>query len=167
MKERQAAQKLFRRRWLYLALMALVMGVIFWFSAQPAAASQGMSDGFLAWLLDGRVPFLSWLANSGFFEWFNIRKCAHAFVYGTLGVLAALFVGTWRGPGWKLAAYAWLISVLYACSDEWHQAFVPGRSCELRDVLIDAGGALAGVLLIWLVRSIKEKRKRRTVTWMS
>ena len=33
---------------------------------------------------------------------------------------------------------------LYGASDEWHQYFVPGRSCEFGDWIADtAGGALA------------------------
>lgn len=34
-----------------------------------------------------------------------------------------------------------MIAVLYACTDEYHQLFVPGRSGQLRDVMIDAVGA--------------------------
>ena len=38
--------------------------------------------------------------------------------------------------------------ILYAISDEIHQYFVPGRSAEIRDVLIDVLGANIGILLI-------------------
>ncbi|UYJ41604.1 MAG: VanZ family protein [Lachnospiraceae bacterium] len=37
--------------------------------------------------------------------------------------------------------FSWMIAVLYACTDEYHQLFVPGRSGQLRDVMIDAVGA--------------------------
>lgn len=141
-----------KRRLVYLGLMLCVMGVIFWFSAQPAGESQALSDGFMSLLLDGRIPFLSWLADLGFFEWFSLRKCAHAFIYFVLGILAALFVGTWDLQGVRLWIFPWLISVAYACTDELHQYFVPGRSCELRDVGIDACGALAGVMLLLLIQ---------------
>jgi len=40
-------------------------------------------------------------------------------------------------------------SVLYAASDEFHQSFVPGRSCRLLDVLFDATGAAIALGLIW------------------
>ena len=42
-----------------------------------------------------------------------------------------------------------MIGVLYAVTDEVHQYFVPGRSCELRDALIDACGVAAGVAIVW------------------
>ena len=40
-----------------------------------------------------------------------------------------------------------LLCLLYAASDELHQRYVPGRSSEVRDVLIDFSGALLGFLL--------------------
>ncbi len=46
------------------------------------------------------------------------------------------------------------LSIFYGASDELHQAFVPGRFSELRDVISDAVGALlaASVVLVagWL-----------------
>ena len=53
---------------------------------------------------------------------------------------------------------AWLAGTLYAMTDEIHQSFVPGRSCELRDMGIDSCGVLAGVLVVSLVIWFKEHR---------
>ena len=47
---------------------------------------------------------------------------------------------------------AFAIGALYAVSDEIHQIFVPGRSCELRDILIDSAGVLVGILAFQLLR---------------
>lgn len=48
----------------------------------------------------------------------------------------------------RVLFYALLGVFLYACTDELHQAFVPGRACAFTDVLIDtSGGALAMVLI--------------------
>lgn len=43
---------------------------------------------------------------------------------------------------------SWIIGALYAVTDEIHQIFVPGRSCELRDICIDAAGVAVGVILM-------------------
>lgn len=40
-----------------------------------------------------------------------------------------------------------LFGMLYAVSDELHQWFVEGRSCELRDVGIDTTGVILGTSL--------------------
>ncbi len=47
---------------------------------------------------------------------------------------------------------AWGLAVLYACTDEFHQRFVPGRGASLWDVGVDAMGA--ALALGWLTRRI-------------
>lgn len=148
-------------RRIYLAFLFGIMLTIFWFSAQPADESSNLSGRFMTWLLSGQVPFLTWLVTvTRVFEWLNIRKCAHAFIYFTLGISAELAAGIRERTGEQRISRTWLFCVLYACSDEMHQFFVPGRSCELRDVLIDSAGALVGVLLVFLTRRRREKRPK-------
>ena len=49
--------------------------------------------------------------------------------------------------------WAWALTTGYGVVDEIHQSFVPGRTCSLEDVLLDAfGAALAIVLISWAVR---------------
>lgn len=69
----------------------------------------------------------------------NSDKMGHFLVYG---LLATLLVRLARSPrAWWLAL---VVTSLYGVSDEWHQDFVPGRSCELGDWVADTvGGALA------------------------
>ncbi len=144
-----------RRKALLLALCLLWMAVIFLFSAQDAAESTDLSDKVLDWLRPGETGALAIIL---------LRKSAHFLEYAVLGVLYALLLREWtqKGRGWVLPAAAGL-SFLYACTDELHQIFVPGRSGELRDVLIDTAGACFG-LLIWtllsaLYRIFKHQKK--------
>ena len=56
----------------------------------------------------------------------------------------------------------WVIGTVYAVSDEVHQLFVEGRSCEVRDMLLDSAGVAAGVLLMnWLKSHRRNKSDRR------
>jgi VanZ family protein len=49
---------------------------------------------------------------------------------------------------------ALVVALVYALSDEFHQAFVPGRHPDPFDLLWDAAGALIGLgLWAWLRRS--------------
>mgnify|MGYP000059507674 CR=1 FL=1 len=49
----------------------------------------------------------------------------------------------------------------YASTDEFHQLFVPGRSGQVRDVLIDSCGAAIGVLIAWgLIRIYSNREKQ-------
>ena len=68
-----------------------------------------------------------------------LRKIAHAAEYAVLGALLARALPR---PGLAVA-----FGVLYAVSDEAHQAFVPGRLGSPIDVAIDAVGVVAGVVL--------------------
>jgi VanZ family protein len=73
---------------------------------------------------------------------FTFKKFTHVIVYG---ILTALLYGALRihirHKGYALLT-AVLLAVLYGLSDEWHQTFVPGRKGTLRDVTIDALGAV-------------------------
>lgn len=46
-----------------------------------------------------------------------------------------------------------LICIIYATSDEIHQIFVPGRACQIRDILIDSIGSITGVYLYKLINT--------------
>lgn len=76
-------------------------------------------------------------------------KLFHAIVYAVLG---GLYLGLFRpGPGGYAAQARWLalgLAVLYGISDEWHQAFVPGRDPDVLDVLADGVGAAVGILVL-------------------
>lgn len=77
-----------------------------------------------------------------------LRKFAHAAEYA---VLSWLFFRALRQPGLKNEFAAVLsigFSVLYAASDELHQAFVPGRHGAPLDMVIDTLGAGMAMILI-------------------
>ena len=128
------------------------MVFIFVQSALPADISQEES-GFL-------VPFVSNLFGiSADSASFLIRKGAHFTEYTILGVSLALTVTSFvqRKDLWKGSLLAFLIGVIYAVSDEFHQTFVDGRSGELRDMAIDWGGVLLGVLILFIIKSARKK----------
>lgn len=138
----------------------LLSVAIFCFSAQTATTSSAVSDSAALGLLD-----LIRLFVPGFdvADWDTlihvIRKCAHFGIYLCLE-LAAFYAFFKERSAFGFASLCSLgYCLLYAVSDEIHQLFVPGRSCEARDVFIDFCGALLGFLLCTLVFSFREKRK--------
>ena len=76
------------------------------------------------------------------------------------GVAGRTGNGAWRKFR-KEMFLPWFIAALYAASDEIHQLFVPGRSGQLSDVILDSAGALAGVaaftVLCWLINRRKAR----------
>ncbi|MFC4736864.1 VanZ family protein [Bacillus daqingensis] len=129
------------------ALVLAWMGLIFYFSHQPGDRSGEMSSGVLQ-ALTALLPFEP---NETFH--FLLRKGAHFTVYAVLGILLLRALKL-HVSGKKAVAWALLISCLYAVSDEYHQTFIPGRSGEVGDVLIDTAGAGVGIFLYNLIKKI-------------
>ena len=148
------------------AAAALWMALIFSFSAQPASESSETSSPFVRAYLSLFHPEYGSLSPTEQFELeeeasFRVRKTAHFSIYTILGAL--LFSAAARNvsaSGLKIPL-SFLIGALYAVSDEIHQSFVPGRSCELRDMCIDSAGVLLGVLLCAGIASLIRRRKQQ------
>lgn len=139
-----------RKTWLGWLPAALWMALIFIGSTDLLADDH--TSRFIA-------PFLRWLipgisdAAIGTVR-LVVRKCAHLGEYAVLAWLvgAALHQSfnprRWQWSG-RMAALALLVCLAYALSDEWHQSFVPSRQATLRDVGIDALGALVMLTVLW------------------
>jgi hypothetical protein len=87
----------------------------------------------------GSGPLSAFLAN-----------LAHAPLFGGLAALVwrALAFDAAAPPTRAAAVAAFALAVGWAVTDEWHQAFVPGRQTSVLDLATDAAGA-AGAL--WLL----------------
>lgn len=88
---------------------------------------------------------------------FVVRKSAHFTAYAVLGALWFLILEHFNLKQKSVIAISFVLSVLYAIGDEVHQSFTPGRSCELRDILIDSMGTAFGILMIILITSLLRK----------
>lgn len=155
-----------KRLLFYGLLTVLIMVLIFCLSEQDANKSSSLSHSFLAsWLGELLERYLPRLTDQGTDH--DIRKYAHMFEYFCLGISGFLFFrelfADGREPLLPAAAASFALAVLYACTDEWHQTFVPGRAGRVTDVLVDAAGCLFGIGLFCLVKGfllLDKKRKR-------
>lgn len=132
-----------------LALLATALWLWFIYarSAQPAAVSHEESGAVLG-LLRRVLPFVDMLL---------VRKLAHFTEYAVLGALLWL---DWRLLGRDGLLLPLGAGLLFAAGDELLQTFIPGRSGELLDVLLDFSGVLAAVLPARLIRKRKENKRR-------
>lgn len=140
-----------------LLLLALVwMTLIFGFSAQSATESGGLSAIITEPLTKLIVRISEAMSASEeavlYAKVDNIvRSFAHFSEYTVLGMLLTAVL---RAFGIKNGFVPWLVGAVYAVTDEWHQAYSPGRSSDPMDVLIDAAGVLCGVVIYHVVRKI-------------
>ncbi|HUL73950.1 MAG TPA: VanZ family protein [Vicinamibacterales bacterium] len=89
-------------------------------------------------------------------------KTGHFTGYAILGtvVVRALAGARWSGVTNRAAVAAMLVSSAYGASDEFHQAFVPGRTPDVNDWLADTSGAVAAVVVIRLAASVIARWRR-------
>ena len=80
-----------------------------------------------------------------------LRKCMHASIFCVLGILIFLCLKSFEIHNWTLSIMSLILSFLYACSDEFHQKFVDGRTALFTDVLIDTAGASIGILVLNII----------------
>ncbi len=94
-----------------------------------------------------------------------VRKVAHFAEFALLGFLAsALLLHLRRRWKWLRRWMTWVFPtvfcLLYAISDEVHQIF-SNRGPAVKDVLIDFAGAVAGIILIQVIESIRNAIRKR------
>ena len=73
---------------------------------------------------------------------FILKKSAHMIEYGIFYFFLI------RALGKRGTLLAFIMAILYACSDEYHQSFVPGRTATLRDVGFDIIGIIISYQVI-------------------
>ncbi len=158
--KRMRGKRLFGRKFWSALPMLLFMAVIFSFSAKTAAESSKSSNVFVEVLMDERFPWAEQENQAAVHRKlsFLVRKCAHMAEYAVLSMLVLYWLFSFSVSYRARVGIAALISICYAASDEFHQLFVPGRSGQVRDVLIDAAGALLGLLFVSLVRHLAGRR---------
>lgn len=152
-------------RLLFILLSIACMVIIFMFSMENSEESSYTSGSVTEIVVEICVPDYEELSIPEQEDIMAaaehiIRKIAHFTIFAALGFCVSCAVGKRRllsaGTFSSLA-----VCFIYACSDELHQHFVPGRSCQLSDILVDTSGSICGILLsllcIYIITCIKAK----------
>ncbi len=147
------------RKVFFTGALLIWLMIIFLFSAKPADESTEMSTSvgraicsvfisdYSSWPIDKQEDMAAKID-------FPVRKCAHASEYALLGFLLLFTADSYIFAKALKGRIALIGGVLYAVSDELHQLFVPGRSCQVTDMMIDTVGVCAGILCGYLVIKI-------------
>ena len=155
-------------RILSIILLICWMGLIFFLSSQTADVSSQTSGRIIEAVAEKIYPDFEQLTYEeqqnvvASFQ-FTVRKATHIVIFAVLGFFAFLsFVSYVNLRFFTRMFWASGISLLYAASDEFHQRFVVGRSCELRDFALDTIGILAAILICSLFVKIIPPLRRKT-----
>lgn len=143
---------------LWIAALAIV-AMLFFFSGQSAEESGSLSRAvteFVLRLLPSLPLTMEQLHPI-------IRKLAHFSLFGLEGFLLGLaLMRTLPRKRFGVAA-AVIACTLMAVLNEYHQSFMDGRSCEVRDMIIDSAGSLTGIAvgagLLLLIRRLCRRRR--------
>ena len=124
-----------------LLLVILWMIFIFVMSSFDASSSSNQSN----FIVDIITSIIN-IKDTGLLS-LIIRKLAHFTEYFILGILVINLINKYD----KKIIIAILLCIIYATSDEIHQIFVPGRSCQITDIMIDSLGSILGIYLYKLI----------------
>ena len=150
--------RLYPARLVFAILTIICMVGIFMFSMDNSDASSDKSNSITETAVEVLVKDYDTFSPAKQHDIFNefdhiIRKLAHFTIFSALGFCASMTVG--KRPAFsKKSLFTLLFCSIYACTDELHQYFVPGRACRFTDVLIDTGGALTGMAVSLIIIGI-------------
>lgn len=145
-----------RKFFIGLILLSVWLIIIYLFSNQTGNESSSLSNGVLEKIVRifneniSEQDLLSICDALGLF----IRKCAHLAEYLLLGLLFYNCFYYLKITNKMNLSYSILTCMIYAITDEFHQFFIPGRSCNIFDFIIDSVGIILGV---YLCKKIKGK----------
>lgn len=142
-----------KKRVITLILIVLWMGLVFFLSQQSADESSELSQGLLKIIL--KIFKLD--SKTEFITEHIIRKLAHFTLYTLGGMLIYLHINLYNTNTKNKVILSHGIGTIYAITDEIHQIFIPGRSGEIRDVLIDSIGVFIGLIFVCIIDMIKKK----------
>lgn len=142
-------------KWVFRIFLVGIITVIFLFSNQIGSQSNKISNEVARIIkIDADTDYT--LSTQPLLFGISIRGCAHIFLYAVMGLFVYGVLGKCR-LRWLKAV---LICYIYACIDEMHQYFIPGRTAKLADTLYDALGFVTVITLCCLVDFMLRKRKR-------
>ena len=134
---------------IYIVLIVWMI-IIFLFSSMNADNSNSKSKGIIKSIVEVTNNVFNLNMNNKKIDNivknlnYPIRKCAHVTEYLILGIL--LMEAFYNKNNKKIIYLILSIIFIYACTDEFHQAFT-GRTSKFLDVIIDTLGGSLGVIL--------------------
>lgn len=151
-------------------LIALWLGFIWCNSAENGSETVETSNGVTQIVAEIVVPGYGGLPQeekTAVIEKISppVRSLAHAFEFFVLALLVGALVYTFafKSVFLKQISITLTACVLCACADEIHQYFVPGRTADILDILVDVAGALVGCGFLIAAALLRNNKANKAV----
>lgn len=151
-------------------LIALWLGFIWCNSAEDGSETVETSNGVTQIVAEIVVPGYGGLPQeekAAVIEKISppVRSLAHAFEFFVLALLVGALVYTFafKSVFLKQISITLTACVLCACADEIHQYFVPGRTADILDILVDVAGALVGCGFLIAAALLRNNKANKAV----
>jgi VanZ family protein len=148
----------------------IMMILIYSFSAKPAVESNESSLTIANDLLsvyekvsDNRLEAENRLNVLKILN-YVVRKGAHFTEYAILAAAFMLYFLLTKQRKRLIILLSVAFAAIYAVSDEIHQLFIPGRSGQIKDVLIDTAGAVMGASVFYFLTVLVNRANKKKKT---
>ena len=153
-------------RYIFWALTLCVMIMVFNLSSQTRTESSQLSGSITESIVKiiysdydsaSEEERISIMQTAHIF----VRKAAHFTAYFLIGAFSSVAMYTYNCKQKVKMIVPMIIGMVYAVIDEWHQSFVPGRGPQFTDVILDSFGCAVGILIVFLIVRIYDKRREK------
>ena len=151
-----------------ILIIALIgtFSIIFGFSNQNSKTSGGISQKVTEYIVKfiPNIQQLEEVQKEKVIDKIEsvIRKIAHYTIYTLVGFLLMSLMCTYKLKQLDQISISLIIGVIYASTDEIHQAFIPGRGPQVTDVMLDSLGVLTGIFIsLLVVETIRRITKKK------
>ncbi|MGB3260789.1 VanZ family protein [Paenisporosarcina sp.] len=150
-------------------LFILILMALFYSSAQTYE-EQSLIPDLMRWLPNEpfkgvlsllQIPYWGTIVSveergyHAFIE-FLIRKGAHVVIFGALAIATYIMVRRFR--------LAFILTVVLAIADEFHQSLTGGRTPTIHDVLLDSIGAVLALSIVIIYKRFHNSKWQRKIS---
>ena len=142
-------------------MVIATMCTIFYFSHQPAKVSSKTSNKVAKKIVNTISKNKTQTEKKKLEKKVNdtLRTLAHFSLFALMGLfLMAAMLSSFSHK--KSVTYLFILTLIivlmYALSDEYHQTFIPGRTAQLIDIIVDFSGCLLTSGTIYIIKKFKK-----------
>lgn len=142
---------------LYILATLLVLIFIFYNSMQDGKDSANTSTAVLNYINNFMKSININFRLSGHI----VRKTAHFVEFFVFGIFIMLTLDSFKEKSYASFGYPLFFCIFVPTIDEYIQTFSNGRGSSVKDVLLDFLGAITGVIIIYIIVFIQNKRRSK------